>query len=70
MMKKRTGYYGKTPISEVRRWKFSDTASKQPPSLKQDTVEEFLKFHYQRGSFFGKDNLMSFGIPFNDLFQS
>lgn len=50
--------------SEIFAYKFSDTATEIKPVLfneEHSTPIEFLKFKYQRGCFFGLDNLMNSG---------
>ncbi len=50
-------------VAEEHSHIFSDTASKKNPFLNhKETVKEFLDHIYQRGYFFGLDNLKSFGV--------
>ena len=48
-------------LNEVNAYAFSETATKDRPQF-SITVKDFVKSKYQRGCFFGLDNLMSQGV--------
>jgi len=52
----------KESVSEAIDYhRFSDTADINPPEI-SESVKAFLEFKYQRGCFFGQDNLHRYGV--------
>jgi hypothetical protein len=49
-------------VMKVYKFAFHEGVSETPPDILQGKTEkEFLDYHYQKGCFFGQENLMSHG---------